>query len=149
MVADFLPSRGVRLELDSRDKASVIKELVSLLCEVYGLDEKKVLEAVLKREEMMSTGVGYGVAIPHAKIEGITTPKLVGGLVREGLDFDSIDGRPAKIFFLLVSPREGAGDHVNILSELSKILNKPEAREEILAAGDAGEFIAALRRFSS
>ncbi|MGC9315609.1 MAG: PTS sugar transporter subunit IIA [bacterium] len=147
MVTDFLSRRAIRIPLDSQSKAAVLEELVDLLCNVYDLDMKgEILEAVLEREELMSTGVGYGIAIPHAKLASINSSKLVGGIAASGIDFDSVDMQPAKIFFLLVSPRNGSGDHVRILSGLSRILHSPDVREEVINSSTPEELIGVLKK---
>lgn len=146
MIAEYLPKRGIKIFLNSTEKSAVIGELVELLCDVYGLKSKDdILKAILEREEMMSTGVGYGVAIPHAKTDVVSSPKMVAGLSKNGIDFDSIDGQPARIFFLLISPKNGSGEHVRILSELSRILNNPEAREKALSAQNDKEFLETIK----
>ncbi|RKZ31984.1 PTS fructose transporter subunit IIA [bacterium] len=150
MFTNYLPRRGVKIPLESENKPSVITELVDLLCEVYNLRIKnEILAAVLEREEILSTGVGYGIAIPHAKMDDISSPKMVAGLSPDGIEFDSVDGKPARIFFLLISPKNGSGDHVHILSELSRILNNPVTREEILKSKNAGDFIDTLKKNES
>jgi fructose-specific phosphotransferase system IIA component len=148
MVAEYLPKRAIKISLNASDKRTVIAELVELLCDVYGLKNKdEILESVLEREEMMSTGVGYGVAIPHTKLGLVNSPKMVAGLSGKGIDFDSIDGEPAKIFFLLISPKNGSGEHVRILSELSRILNNPEAREKVLSAETDKDFLEIVKSY--
>jgi len=148
MITEKLPVRAVKIPLLSKDKASIIDELVQHLCDVYSLDSyDEILGSVLEREEMMSTGVGFGIAIPHAKNDKITAPKMVAGIAESGIYFDSIDHRPAKIFFLLVSPKNDSGEHVRILSELSRILNNPKARDEVAAAEDGQQLVDALHRF--
>ncbi len=148
MVTDFLSRRAIKIPLDSQSKASVLEELVDLLCNVYDLDMKgEILEAVLEREELMSTGVGYGIAIPHAKLDSINSSKLVGGITAGGIDFDSVDMKPAKIFFLLVSPRNGSGDHVRILSGLSRILHSPDVRVEVINSSTPEELIGVLKKY--
>ena len=148
MLTDYLPAKAVSLNLVSTDKTSVILELIDLLCDVYGLTNKAdIFAAILKREEMFSTGVGNGVAIPHAKMHGFATCKLVGGISSRGIEFDSIDDKPAKIFFLLVSPINGSGEHVKVLSELSRILNQAIAREELLSVETEKGFIDVLKKY--
>ena len=148
MVAEYLPKRAIKINLNASDKHAVISELVDLLCDVYALkDKNEILNSILEREEMMSTGVGYGVAIPHAKIGSVSSPKMVSGLSRKGIDFDSIDGEPVKIFFLLISPKNGSGEHVRILSELSRILNNPEAREKVLSAETDKDFLETVKSY--
>ncbi|HDR90918.1 MAG TPA: PTS sugar transporter subunit IIA [candidate division Zixibacteria bacterium] len=147
MVTDFLSKRGIKIPLDAQTKPEVLVELVDLLCDIHELDSRsEIIDAVLEREELMSTGVGYGIAIPHAKLDFISSSKLVGGISATGIDFDSVDMKPAKIFFLLISPRNGSGDHVRILSGLSRILHSPEVREEVINSTSAEEIIAILKR---
>ncbi len=147
MITEFLFKRGIKIPLDSQTKPTVLKELVDLLCDVFDLEQKaEILDAILEREELMSTGVGYGIAIPHAKLDFINSSKLVGGIAPIGIDFDSMDGSPAQIFFLLVSPRNGSGDHVRILSGLSRILHSPEVREEVINSTTPEELIQSIKK---
>lgn len=147
MVTKFLSKRALKIPLDSLTKPAILKELVDLLCDVYDLNQKsEILDAILEREEVMSTGVGYGLAIPHAKVDFINTSKLVGGIAPVGIEYDSVDGKPAQIFFLLVSPRNGSGDHVRILSALSRILHSPEVREKVIQSTTPDEFIEILKK---
>lgn len=148
MVTDFLSKRAIRIPLQSVTKPAILNELIDLLCDVYEIANKEaILTAILEREELMSTGVGYGIAIPHAKLDSISASKLVGGLVPSGIEYDSVDGQSAKIFFLLVSPRNGSGDHVRILSGLSRILHSKEVREQVLTAKNPEQLIAVLREY--
>lgn len=134
------------MPLTGTDKASVISELVRHLCDVYSLDSfGEILDGVLEREEMMSTGVGHGLAIPHAKIDGISSPKIVGGISPAGIEFEAIDERPARIFFLVVSPKCESCEHVKILSELSRIMNNPDVRDKVTSAEDGTAVIEVLR----
>lgn len=147
MVTNFLTKRALKIPLDSSTKPEVLKELVDLLCKIHELKPRsEILNAILEREEVMSTGVGYGLAIPHAKLDFINSSKLVGGIAPAGIDFDSVDGKPAQIFFLLVSPRNGSGDHVRILSALSRILHSPEVRDEVIQSSTPDELIQTLKR---
>jgi len=148
MVVDFLLKRAIKIPLESTTKPGVLIELVDLLCDVYELDRKEeILTAILEREELMSTGVGYGIAIPHAKIDFITVSKLVGGVSPSGIDYDAVDGRLSQIFFLLVSPRNGSGDHVRILSSLSRTLHSQEVRDMVITAPSSEQLIRILREY--
>ena len=150
MVINKLTAKAVKISLESTDKASVIIELVKHLCDTYSLnDSDSILDSVLEREEMMSTGVGYGIAIPHAKIDNLSSQKLVAGISTKGVNFDSIDRRPAKIFFLLISPKCDSGQHVQVLSKLSRILNNADVRESICSAENGDEFVSVLKRFEN
>src|SRR3990167_6397787 len=105
--SEFLCSKAITANLTSTTKADVIAELVDLLISAGSIEKKhrkKVLEILMAREALGSTAIGQGIAIPHGKYDGIK--KLVGclGISREGINFDSLDGEPAYIFFLLVAP---------------------------------------------
>lgn len=123
--SDFISSKAIRAELQSTSKEDVISELVEALLQAGELsaDEKDdVVAAIMKREELGSTGIGRGVALPHAKHAGVS--KLVGtvGVSTDGVDFNSLDGEKVQLFFLLVSPPDRPGDHLRALDNISKQL---------------------------
>ncbi|MBU1615385.1 PTS sugar transporter subunit IIA, partial [bacterium] len=100
---DILNEKVIKVELEAKDKEGALKELVGILDESDLIqDKEKTLEAVKKREELMSTGIGHGVAIPHAKVEGVDKVIAALGKSKEGIDFKALDGEPVYIFFLLI-----------------------------------------------
>ena len=123
--ADFVCPGAIRAELGSEDKETVIRELVSALVEsktVLEKDRDDIVNAIMKREELGSTGIGRGVAVPHTKHP--TVEKLVGtvGISVDGVDFDSLDGERVQLFFLLISPPDRPGDHLRALENISRQL---------------------------
>ncbi len=123
--ADFISTKAIRAELTSGDKESVISELVQSLMDSGDVnpDERDdIVAAILKREELGSTGIGRGVAVPHTKHPSVQ--KLVGtvGVSADGVDFNSLDGEKVQLFFLLVSPPERPGDHLRALENISRQL---------------------------
>lgn len=123
--SDFVSSKAIRAELVSDAKESVIGELVdSLLAagDINASDRDDIIKAILKREELGSTGIGRGIAVPHTKHPSVE--KLVGtvGVSGEGVDFESLDGERVKLFFLLVSPPDRPGDHLRALENISRQL---------------------------
>lgn len=123
--ADFISNNAIRADLTSVDKESVITELVQSLLEAGEVtaDEKEdIIAAILRREELGSTGIGRGVAVPHTKHPSVQ--KLVGtvGVSADGVDFDSLDGERVQLFFLLVSPPDRPGDHLRALENISRQL---------------------------
>ncbi|XZE52962.1 PTS sugar transporter subunit IIA [Planctomycetaceae bacterium SH139] len=123
--ADFISTKAIRAELTSDDKESVISELVQSLMDSGDVnpDERDdIVAAILKREELGSTGIGRGVAVPHTKHPSVQ--KLVGtvGVSADGVDFNSLDGEKVQLFFLLVSPPERPGDHLRALENISRQL---------------------------
>lgn len=123
--ADFISIEAIRAELAADDKESVISELVQSLVdagEVSPAEKDDIVAAIMKREELGSTGIGRGVAVPHTKHTSVQ--KLVGtvGVSADGVDFNSLDGERVQLFFLLVSPPERPGDHLRALENISRQL---------------------------
>ena len=123
--ADFVCQEAIRAQLTAEDKESVIHELVGALVDsgkVASGDREDIVRAIIKREELGSTGIGRGVAVPHTKHPSVE--RLVGtvGISHEGVDFDSLDGEKVQLLFLLVSPPDRPGDHLRALENISRQL---------------------------
>jgi PTS system fructose-specific IIA component/PTS system nitrogen regulatory IIA component len=123
--SDFVSNKSIRAELTSTDKESVISELVDSLLEAGDIkqsDRDDIIKAIMKREELGSTGIGRGIAVPHTKHPSVE--KLIGtvGVSVHGVDFDSLDGEKVQLFFLLVSPPDRPGDHLRALENISRQL---------------------------
>ena len=123
--SDCVSTKSIRASLESNDKESVIVELVNSLLEAGDIkeaDRDDIIKAIMKREELGSTGIGRGIAVPHTKHPSVD--KLVGtvGVSVDGLDFDSLDGEKVQLFFLLVSPPDRPGDHLRALENISRQL---------------------------
>lgn len=121
----FISPKAVKSDLGSASKDEVIAELVQTLVdagEILEKDRDDIIRAIMRREELGSTGIGRGVAVPHTKHPSVT--KLVGtvGVSVSGLDFESLDGQKASLFFLLVSPPDRPGDHLRALENISRQL---------------------------
>jgi mannitol/fructose-specific phosphotransferase system IIA component (Ntr-type) len=100
-----------------------------------------VLRAVHQREEVLSTGIGGGVAIPHGKADGVGDLAMAAGIAAEPLDFAALDGQPVRLFFLLVGPESAAGAHVKALSRISRLVRREDLRQRLVAARTPGEFM--------
>lgn len=123
--SDFIEPGAIKAQLAAEDKESVIAELVGSLVSAGGIkedDKKSIVDAVMKREELGSTGIGRGVAVPHTKHPSVD--RLIGtvGISRDGVDFKSLDAEKVMIFFLLVSPPDRPGDHLRALENISRQL---------------------------
>ncbi len=121
----FISPKAIRAQLTATSKEGVISELVDALVEAGEIkesDRPDIIKAIMKREELGSTGIGRGVAVPHTKHASVE--KLVGtvGVSAAGLDFESLDGQDASLFFLLVSPPDRPGDHLRALENISRQL---------------------------
>ena len=133
-IAEFLCKDAVTNVLNAATKAEVISELVGLLVEAGSVEKKsknKVIDILMAREALGSTAIGQGIAIPHGKSEA--TEKLIAalGISKKGINFDSLDGEPAYIFFLLIAPADSAGPHLKALARVSRLLKDKFFRESL------------------
>jgi len=155
--ADFISRGAIRAELTAEDKEGVIREMIQALQDAGKIEASEfesIVKAILKREELGSTGIGRGVAVPHTKHPSVD--RLIGtvAISREGVDFDSLDGERVQLFFLLISPPDRPGDHLRALENISrqlrddtfcKFLKKAKSAEEIeqlLDEADNNQFVA-------
>lgn len=144
-VTEIMNKKMIKLELESRDKVSVIRELADLLEQNGKLyDKEKYIEAVMEREKEFSTGVGMGIAIPHGKSSAVKEPALAFGRSNEGIDYESIDGEPSKLFFIIAVPENSNDEHLRLLSQISRKLMHTEIREKLLNANTPEEILKAL-----
>ncbi len=141
-VSDLLNTKFVLTELNSNKKEDVINELLDLFInDSRVLDLDKVRNAVLDREQIMSTGVGKGFAIPHGKTSAVTD--IIGAFVKtsKAIDYDSLDGKPVNLIFLLVGKDTLVSSHIKLLSRISRLMNKDDFRERLLEANNQEEII--------
>jgi fructose-specific phosphotransferase system IIA component len=134
-LTEILKPANIKIPLESKSKAEAIAELVNVLAAAGDVtDPKKVLDAVLEREQTRTTGIGNGLAIPHGKCSG--TKNLVMAIGRAGtpIDFQSIDGRPVSIIWMLASPPDKTGPHIHALARISRLMTLDKFRAQLLAA---------------
>jgi PTS system nitrogen regulatory IIA component len=144
LLTDLLTPERVRVPLESRDKRGVIRELSRLLVETSGGEYDDVVGAVEEREARLTTGIGFGVAIPHGRSPTVSELTVVCGSTPEPVAFDSIDGQPVRLFFLLVGPEGAAGQHVKALARLARLVRSEALRTRLLECRTAAEFYGAL-----
>ncbi|MDR2709192.1 MAG: PTS sugar transporter subunit IIA [Elusimicrobiota bacterium] len=141
-IMDFLSPQAVIIDLKATDKKSAIIELVEKLKETKGVEKTdEIIDVVLEREKLGSTGIGQGVAIPHGKTDVISEQAGVLGISKKGIEFNSLDGEAVNIIFLLVGPVEVAGQHLKALSRISRLFKDKFLRQAIKNAKDAQEVI--------
>jgi len=128
------------MPVSARDKNGVIAELTRHLTNRWGCDYAEVLGAVQEREAGGSTGIGFGVAIPHARSAGVPELSLVCGVSPSPVPFDSIDGEPVRLFFLIVGPQSSAGQHVKVLGRIAKLVRHEHIRQRLFKAATPDEF---------
>jgi PTS system nitrogen regulatory IIA component len=137
-IVDFVRPELIVAELTATDKAEVIRELADHLSgNVPGVDKETLSRVLLERERLASTAIGEGVAIPHGKLDAVGRLVACVGRSTAGVDFDSMDGRPTHIFFVLVAPENSTGVHLKALARISRLFKDPEFRTRLLAAKDA------------
>jgi len=144
-ITDILVREGVILELASHAKSDVLAEMAKALAAAEpGVDEGQLLGVLIDREKLQSTGIGEGVAIPHGKLPGISRLLASCARSRSGVDFDSIDGQPTHLFFLLVVPEHSGGQHLKALARISRFFRDASFRKRLLEAGSRDEVCRAI-----
>ena len=122
-ISEILDKRAIKIGLTSITKEELLKELVDVLAKVEDIgDSKSIVKALIERENLGSTGIGQGIAIPHGKTDKVKRLVAVLGISKVGVDFDALDGEPVYIFFLLVAPKDSAGPHLKALAQISRLL---------------------------
>lgn len=144
-IRDLLKAQSIQLGAKPTDKPSAIRLLADLMERGGNLANKdEYLAAVFTREESGSTGLGEGIATPHAKSAGVAKAGLAAMTVPEGIDFDSLDGKPARIFFMIAAPEGEANTHVEVLSQLATMILDPDFKEALIAADSVDIFLALI-----
>ena len=149
-IVDLLKKESIDLNAVVADKPAAIDHLVSLMAKGGNInDVEGYKKAVLAREAESSTGIGEGIAIPHAKTDAVSAPGLASMIVRDGVDYESLDDEPAHLFFLIAAPAGGANVHLEVLSRLSRMLMDDEFRENLLNAKTAEDYLAVIDKTES
>lgn len=139
-IVDLLQPAAIAADIEATGKNEALAELTDVMMKVAnGLDRDEVIRVLQERERLGSTGIGEGVAIPHGKLKDIKKLLISFGRSRRGVDFDSMDGKPAHLFFLLIAPEESVGIHLKTLARISKLLKNPAVRRRLLDAAGSEE----------
>lgn len=145
-IQDIIPPEAVVDGLLAETKEEVLRELSEAICRrLPALSPVRLTAILMDREGLGSTGIGEGVAIPHGKIPGIDRLVAVFGRSRGGVQFASLDGKPARLFFLILAPENSAGMHLKALARISRLLKDQQFRGRLLAAEGAEELSQVLR----
>ena len=149
-ITDLLSEKAITLQGKAKNKSEAIDELVDLMMENGNIKDKEAYKkVVLKREEEGTTGIGEGIAIPHGKTDAVTKPGLAAMVIPEGVDFNSLDGSPAKLLFLIAAPNTKDNVHLDVLSRLSTLLMDTEFREALYKAKSPKEFLKCIDKAES
>ena len=142
VVVNLIEEDIIKIPLEAKTKPDVIKELVDVLKKAGKIeDAESVFRAVMLRENMGSTGLEKGIAVPHAKTHKVNNLVLAIGVSPEGVDFDSLDGEPSKLFFLLIATPQQAGPHIEALSEIARLTRSSNFCKLLLNAKTPKEIV--------
>lgn len=143
-IKDFLAPADVIVDMRATDKEQLLRDLSQRAATALGSDADFVTAEILKREELGSTGMGEGIAIPHARIPKLDRPFGMLARLRKAIDFAAIDEKPVDLVFLLLLPRAGEGDQLNALASVARMLRSPVTSSAIRAARDGAEAYEAI-----
>ena len=145
-IEDILAEELVIPSLRGHTKPEIIAEMAAVVVEHHPeIDHQRLLQALEERERLNSTALGEGVAIPHGKLAGVKRVVAAFGRSQEGVDFQSLDGKPTHLFFLLVAPEDSAGAHLKALARISRLLKDGTFRERLLVAPEQHDLYAIIR----
>ena len=143
---DILSHESTIVDLKGETKEEIIAELVNSLHVGDAINDRdKVLQAVLEREKIMSTGIGDGIAIPHGKSDSVVKLVAALGTQKRGVDFEALDGEPAYVFFLLVSPANVSGPHIKALARISRLLKNDDFKKRLISSSSSEEIISVIQ----
>jgi PTS system fructose-specific IIC component len=141
-IKDLLQKSSILFDPPAADRKGIITQLSAHLASIYNLpDHGLIAKKILEREAEVSTGIGYGIAIPHSRVENIDRMYMVAARSVKGIDFSSIDGQPVHLIFMLISPAGASNEHVQVLSSLSRIMSYEDIRKKLLAAKKQEQFL--------
>jgi PTS system nitrogen regulatory IIA component len=145
-ILDILAPEAVVPDLRATSKREALEELAGVLAALHPeIDRARLVEVLLDREELGSTAIGEGIAIPHGKLPGVSSVLAAFGRSREGIDFDSLDGGLTRLFFLLVAPEDSAGIHLKALARVSRLLKDVGFRDRLFAGTTRDELFATIK----
>ncbi|TET28776.1 PTS sugar transporter subunit IIA [Candidatus Aerophobetes bacterium] len=146
-IKDFLDAKAVKSRLESKTKDEVLEELTDLLEKTGKVtNREEFLRVIREREELGSTGIGYNIAIPHARSTGIKGLTGAFGISKEGIEFDALDKEPVYLFFVLAAPKNAAGDYLKALATISRLLRNRKSRQALMKADTVGEIVKIIKK---
>jgi len=144
-LSKFCDENLIVFELKATTKDEVIEELVDLAAESPLVkDRDELLHDIIHRENMVTTGIGYGVAFPHAKTKATKGIVIAFGRNEKGIEFDAMDKKPVHVFFLIAAPEDAIGAHLNVMARLSYIMKSEENRQKLMTVNSPGELLSIL-----
>ena len=144
-ILDVLLKEAILSDLKANDKKGVLEELVTPVARIADINHDYLVKVLIERERLGSTGIGEGIGIPNGKVKNLDSLVLGFGLSKKGVDFDSMDGQPAHIFFLLLTPENSTGLHLKLLAQISKILKNDPFKQKLLRATNQDEIYSIIK----
>lgn len=144
LLKELLTPERIRLPIVAADKNTLIHEMCAHLVACHGGSLEDIVRAVTMREQDLTTGIGFGVAVPHGRSPTLANLAIVAGRTEVPVPFDSIDGDPVRLVFLLSGPETSASQHVKALSRIVRLVRREEVRRTLLDAASTGEFYEAI-----
>ena len=146
-IQDILQKNAIILNFEAVNKTELLTQMAQYLASLYDLKDKPVIvQRILDREAEMSTGIGFGIAIPHARIEGIDRVFMIAARLSKGIEFNAIDEQPVHLIFMMLSPAHTTNPYTQILSALSRIMSYEEIRQSLIQTDSAESFLAVIAR---
>lgn len=143
---DLISEDVIRVPIQATSKSAVIRELLDVLADTGKVsDVERAYNALLERESKGSTGLGDGIAVPHAKTDAVQTLTVALGIAPNGVDFAALDGQPSRLFFLLLAPPDQAGPHIEALAEIARLSHSQAFLRVLVASKSPAEVIEMLR----
>lgn len=144
-IQDILQKNGILTTLDAPDKTTLLTLMAKYLSSLYDIkDHDLIARKILDRETEVSTGIGYGIAIPHARVEGIDRVYMIAGRAVKGIEFNAIDEQPVHLIFMMLSPANASAEYTQLLSSLSRIMSYEEIRNRLMETDDQEKFLAVI-----
>lgn len=144
-ILEALHRDAILTNLSSRDKKGLIEELAAPVAKIIGVSCPALVHVLMERERLGSTGIGMGIGIPHGKLKSLDNLVMGFGLSRKGVDYDTLDGRPAHLFFMLITPENSTGLHLKALARIARMLKNEPFKEKLFRAQTPDDIIAIIQ----
>jgi nitrogen PTS system EIIA component len=144
-ILEALHRDAILTNISSRDKKGLIEELAAPVARIIGVSCPDLVQVLMERERLGSTGIGMGIGIPHGKLKSLDSLVMGFGLSKKGVDYDTLDGRPAHLFFMLITPENSTGLHLKALARIARMLKSESFKEKLLRAQTPDDIISIIQ----
>ena len=148
-LSDYLNGSRIVLNLQGENKKHVLEKLVEILGNQVSINQQNIVDLLVVREKLSTTGIGFGIAIPHCKSSEVSELQVVVGRFEQGVDFNALDGKPVKLLFLLVAPEQSSSEHLKVLAKIARIAKDEDIRQHILQITDSNAVFDYIKEIES